>query len=81
VSTAATNNPSITDAQMAEIGNRRIDDLVEHAPGTMAVFSHYGLDTCCGGGRPLGEALALHGIEAGPVLRQVAAIVSELQDW
>ncbi len=81
MTTVPTYNPPITDEQLAEIANRRIDDLVEHAPGTMAVFSMYGLDLCCGGGHPLGEALRLHGIEADPVLRQVAVIVAESQDW
>lgn len=73
--------PPITDAQLAEIANRRIDELVEQAPGTMTVFASYGLDMCCGGGRPLAEALQLHGIEVDPVVRQVAVIVSESQDW
>jgi iron-sulfur cluster repair protein YtfE (RIC family) len=47
----------------------------------MTVFSMNGLDTCCGGGLPLGEALARHKIEAEPVLREVAVIVAESQDW
>ncbi|HET9660167.1 MAG TPA: DUF542 domain-containing protein [Thermomicrobiales bacterium] len=71
----------LTDEYLAEIANRTIADLVEQAPGTMAVFSALGLDMCCGGGHPLGEALALHGIESEPVIRQVALIVSESQDW
>lgn len=75
------NTAHITDEELAEIANRTISDLVEHAPGTMTVFSSLGLDLCCGGGHPLGEALALHGIEPDPVIRQVAVIVSESQDW
>lgn len=77
----ATNAPHVTEEQMNEVANRTISDLVEHAPGTMTVFSSLGLDLCCGGGHPLGEALALHGIEPDPVLWQVALIVSESQDW
>jgi iron-sulfur cluster repair protein YtfE (RIC family) len=71
----------ITDEELAAIADRTIADLVEHAPGTMTVFSSLGLDLCCGGGHPLAEALALHGIEPDPVIRQVAVIVSESQDW
>lgn len=81
MSASGTYRPPITDELLAEIASRRISDLVEHAPGTMTVFSMYGLDLCCGGGLPLGEALASHGIEPEPVLRQVATIVSESQDW
>lgn len=81
MSVQPTYNPPITDAELAEIANRTISDLVEHAPGTMTVFSVHGLDMCCGGGLPLGEALAKHGIEADPVLREVAVIVAESQDW
>ncbi|MCA9859430.1 MAG: DUF542 domain-containing protein [Thermomicrobiales bacterium] len=71
----------ITDELLGQIANRTISDLVEHAPGTMTVFSMYGLDMCCGGGLPLGEALTKHGIEPEPVVRQVATIVSESQGW
>ena len=81
MSTMPTYNPPITDSELANIAGRTISDLVEHAPGTMTVFSVYGLDLCCGGGLPLGEALERHGIEAAPVLREVAIIVAESQDW
>jgi iron-sulfur cluster repair protein YtfE (RIC family) len=70
-----------TDNELAEIADRTIADLVEHVPGTRTIFSSLGLDLCCGGGHPLGEALALHGIDPDPVIRQVAEIVSESQDW
>jgi iron-sulfur cluster repair protein YtfE (RIC family) len=81
MSVPVTNTTHITEEEIAEIANRTISDLVEHAPGTMTVFSSLGLDLCCGGGHPLEEALALHGIEPDPVIRQVAVIVSESQDW
>ena len=81
MSVMPTYDPPISDGELDKIANRTISDLVEHAPGTMTVFSMYGLDTCCGGGLPLGEALARHEIDAVPVLREVAAIVAESQDW
>lgn len=81
MSTMPTYNPPISDEELAKIAGRTISDLVEHAPGTMTVFSMYGLDLCCGGGLPLGEALEQHGIEATPVLQEVATIVAESQDW
>ncbi len=80
MSKSTTNDPTISDELLTEIANRRISDLVEQVPGTMSVLSLYGLDLCCGGGHQLGEALELHGIEAKPVLRQVAIVVSESQN-
>jgi regulator of cell morphogenesis and NO signaling len=81
MSTMPAYNPPITDEELTKIASRTISDLVEHAPGTMTIFSMYGLDLCCGGGLPLGEALAQHGIEAAPVVQEVAVIVAESQDW
>ena len=80
MSGVVTNSHTVTEAQMTEVADRKIADLVEQVPATMPVFSALGLDLCCGGGHPLGEALSLHGIEAEPVLRQVAQIVSESQN-
>ncbi len=81
MSVPVSNTVHISDEELAEISNRTISDLVEHAPGTMTVFSSLGLDLCCGGGHPLGKALEIHGIDPDPVIRQVAVIVSESQDW
>ncbi len=81
MSAPVTNPLHLSDEYLLEIANRTIADLVEQAPGTMPVFSMLGLDMCCGGGHPLGEALALHGIDPDPVLRDIALIVSESQDW
>jgi len=81
MSTPVTTTVHITDEELAEIANRTISDLVEHAPGTMTIFSSLGLDMCCGGGHPLREALELHSIDPAPVIRQVAVVVSESQDW
>lgn len=75
--TTATNTISVTDEQMAQVATRKISDLAEKSPDTMAVFSELGLDLCCGGGHPLGEALELHGIEAAPVLQRIATIVAQ----
>ena len=63
-------DPSVLNA----IANTTIADLVETTPDVMSVLAPLGLDLCCGGGRPLGEALALHGIDADPVIRQIASL-------
>ena len=52
-----------------------IRDLVETYPGTMAVLAPLGIDLCCGGSHPLGEALTLHGIDQDTVLPQIASII------
>jgi iron-sulfur cluster repair protein YtfE (RIC family) len=57
------------------LANTLIRDLVETYPGTMAVLAPLGIDLCCGGSHPLGEALTLHGFDRDAVLPQIAGIV------
>ena len=54
-----------------------IRDLVDRYPDTMRVLAPLGIDLCCGGGNPLGEALDLHGIDRGTVLSRIEAIIAE----
>lgn len=53
-----------------------IRDLVEQYPDSMRVLAPLGIDLCCGGGHPLGEALDLHGIDRTTVLSEIEAIVA-----
>jgi iron-sulfur cluster repair protein YtfE (RIC family) len=62
-------SPSVTDTL--------IRDLVEQYPDTMRVLSPLGIDLCCGGGHPLGEALDLHEIDRATVIPQIEQIVTE----
>ena len=55
--------------------NTLIRDLVETYPDTMAILAPLGIDLCCGGSHPLGEALTLHGIDQNTVLPQIAGII------
>ena len=64
---------SITQIPITEI---LIRDLVEQNPDTMRVLSPLGIDLCCGGGHPLGEALDLHEIDRATVLPQIEQIVA-----
>jgi iron-sulfur cluster repair protein YtfE (RIC family) len=57
-----------------------IRDLVELYPDTMRVLSPLGIDLCCGGGHPLGEALDLHEIDRATVIPQIEQIVAEHAD-
>lgn len=61
----------------ARLEDQLIRDLVETYPGTMTVLGELGLDLCCGGGHPLGEALDLHGLDRTVVLPRVASIIEE----
>ena len=64
---------SITQIPITEI---LIRDLVEQYPDTMRVLSPLGIDLCCGGGHPVGEALDLHEIDRATVLPQIEQIVA-----
>ena len=71
---------TIDPAVLNAIANMTIADLVESNPETMSILAPFGLDLCCGGGRPLGEALALHGADVEPVLRQIALLTNPSLD-
>jgi iron-sulfur cluster repair protein YtfE (RIC family) len=53
-----------------------IRDLVGAYPMTLTVLEPLGIDLCCGGGHPLGEALDVHGIDRETVLPQVARVIA-----
>ena len=58
------------------VADTLIRDLVERYPDTMRVLAPLGIDLCCGGGHPLGEALDLHEIDRATVLPQIEQIVA-----
>ena len=66
-----------TNQDIAGIAERTIRELVDRHPAVLTVLGPLGIDLCCGGAHPLGEALDLHGIEREPVLRDVAAVVAD----
>jgi regulator of cell morphogenesis and NO signaling len=45
-----------------------IGAVVQRYPATLAVFNARGLDVCCGGGLPLAEAAARHGLDLAELL-------------
>lgn len=53
-----------------------IRDLVAAYPATMEILAPLGIDLCCGGAHPLGEALDLHGIARADVLPSVARLIA-----
>lgn len=45
-----------------------LNEIVRRWPETVRVFQQYGMDACCGGALPLGEAARRHGVEVGEVV-------------
>lgn len=60
----------------ARLEDLLIRDLVAAYPKTMTVLGPLGIDLCCGGGHPLGEALDLHGLDRAAILPQVDAVLA-----
>ena len=53
--------------------NTPVGQLVAQSPGRAIVFERHGIDYCCGGNRPLGEACAARGVAADAVSEELAA--------
>ena len=51
-----------------------IRDLIAIEPGFLEILAPLGIDLCCGGGHPLGEALDLHGIDRSDVMPRALAL-------
>lgn len=69
---------SITQAAFAEadLATITIRDLVEAEPRAMEILAPYGIDLCCGGAHPLGEALDLHGIARDDVIARLTDLLA-----
>jgi len=51
-----------------------IRDLIAIEPRALEILAPYGIDLCCGGNHPLGEALDLHGVEREGVMSRLAEL-------
>jgi regulator of cell morphogenesis and NO signaling len=69
----ASSPSSFTREELAAI---TIRDLVEIQPRAREILAPYGIDLCCGGGHPLGEALDLHGVDRDDVIARLAAVIA-----
>lgn len=58
----------------ADLAATPIRDLVEIEPAVLEVLGPLGIDLCCGGGHPLGEALDLHGIDRAKVMPAIVEL-------
>ncbi|CAN5234117.1 hypothetical protein BH09GEM1_BH09GEM1_11830 [soil metagenome] len=54
-----------------------VDEIVAHSPVAISVFNAFGIDTCCGGAVPLGEA-ALHAhVQLATLLAALGAAIGD----
>jgi regulator of cell morphogenesis and NO signaling len=65
--------------------NQNIGDIVTQEPQAIEVFKNYRIDFCCGGNRPLGEAIREQNLNPNEVLNQLEAIqphlINQLTDF
>ena len=67
---------------MALTADRTLADLVTTDPAAARVLERYGLDYCCGGGRPLDQACAAAGVDPTTVLDALASTpTAPAPDW
>ena len=51
--------------------SRTINEIIVQHPGTIAVFNHFGFDSCCGGGVSVEEAARRDGLDVDAVLAEL----------
>lgn len=61
----------------SEILRRTVNQVILDRPATVEVFHRHGIDACCGGELPVGEAAERHGIDPAELLRELEAIEGE----
>lgn len=54
-----------------------VGQLATEHPVSTRVFARHGIDFCCGGGRPLGEACRARGLDTARVLDELHAALAE----
>jgi regulator of cell morphogenesis and NO signaling len=62
-----------------------VGEIATKTPAAIPVLEKYGIDYCCGGGRPLGEACRELGVSASALLEELSRKTSESapedRDW
>ena len=51
-----------------------INDLLLRYPSVVPVLNGFGIDSCCGGAKPLGEVIEGHRLDADLLLGEIAAV-------
>ena len=52
-------------------GDTLVNDAVQRFPATLPLFAALGIDTCCGGGKPVEEAARRHGADPAELLARL----------
>jgi len=60
-------------------GSQTLGSIVSIMPKASDIFKEYRIDFCCGGNRPLQEAIREHGLDEMEVLRRLDKVHEELQ--
>ena len=55
-----------------------VNDLLLRYPSMLPVLNDFGIDSCCGGAKPLGEVIGTHRLDPELVVRELAAATPEL---
>jgi len=63
--------PSTTDGLITE--TMTLNEIMLAAPRAVEIFNQYGLDSCCGGAKPLALVCEKHGLDLTAVLKELHA--------
>jgi regulator of cell morphogenesis and NO signaling len=55
-------------------GDATLNEITSAVPRALEVFNRYGLDSCCGGAKPLGLVCERHGLDLEQVLGDIRAL-------
>jgi len=55
-------------------GELTLNDIAAAVPRALEVFNRYGLDSCCGGAKPLALVCEKHGLDLEAVLGELKAL-------
>jgi regulator of cell morphogenesis and NO signaling len=48
-----------------------VNEAILRVPASLAIFAECGIDSCCGGSLPIGEAARRHGLDADALLERI----------
>lgn len=64
--------PETTESTIVE--TMTLNEISLIAPQALEVFARYGLDSCCGGAKPLALVCERHGLNLDDVLKELRAL-------
>lgn len=48
-----------------------VNEAIRRVPASVAIFAGCGIDSCCGGALPIGEAARRHGVDTDALLERI----------